>query len=104
LISKVDSAHATKAYGRAEVYFHPFIATALDTGGKVQVPIFYTRRKIPRYSMNSSLSGFWSHSGTFAVRKIHFPMPESETWFLGYPDPSLHTVPTDYTLITNLMH
>ena len=83
MIKKVDSAHATKAYGRAEVYFHPVIATALDTGGQVHVPIFYTRRKIPRYSMNRSLSGFWSHSGTFAVRKSHLPISESETWFFG---------------------
>ena len=47
MISKVDSAHETKAYGRVEVYFHPFLATALDTGGQVHVPIVLHKEKDP---------------------------------------------------------
>ena len=47
MISKVDSAHATKAYGKVEVYFHSFLATALDTGGQIHVPIFLHKEKDP---------------------------------------------------------
>jgi hypothetical protein len=97
MISKVDSAHATKAYGKVEDYFHSFLATALDTGGQIHVPIVLHKEKDPRYPMNTNLSGFRSHSGTFALRKRHLTMSESKTRFLGCPEGSLDTIPTALT-------
>jgi hypothetical protein len=47
MISKANPAHATKVYGKVEVYFHPFLATALDTGGQVRVPIVLHKEKDP---------------------------------------------------------
>jgi len=50
MVSLVDSEHATKAYGRVEVYFHSFLATALVTGGRVHVPIFSHKEEDPPIS------------------------------------------------------
>jgi len=47
MISEVDSPYATKAYGKVEVYFHPFLATTLDTGCQVHVPIVLRKDKDP---------------------------------------------------------
>jgi hypothetical protein len=97
MVSLVDSEHATKAYGRVEVYFHSFLATALDTGGGVHVPIFSHKEEDPLISNEQDPGCVPEPLWNLCCKEISLLLSESETWFLGCPGSSLDTIPNELT-------
>lgn len=61
--------HATKAYGREEVYFHSFLTTTLDAGEYLPAPSSSTVGKSPQYHQSRGIAR-WNQFGIIFLFKL----------------------------------
>jgi hypothetical protein len=97
MISKVDSAYATKAYGRVEEYFYPFLATALHTGGQDHVPIVSHKEKDPPIPNEQEPEWVLEQLWNLRCKEKSPPDVGKRNMFSRLPRPQLDTIPTELT-------